>query len=156
VRSDRINKIEQNSEEQFDLAGKVIGLAMKVHRTLGPGFSESVYKKALQYELVRAGFKAELEKPIQIRYETVVVGDYFADILVNDELIVEVKAIVALAPEHEVQVVNYLTATGKDVGLLLNFGTRSLEFKKKFRVYQERSNEPFVFRENSENSVNSV
>jgi len=156
VKSDRINKIEQNSEEQFDLAGKVIGLAMKVHSTLGPGFLESVYKKALQYELIRAGFKAELEKPIQIRYETIIVGDYFADVLINDDLIVEAKAVVALAPEHEVQLVNYLTATGKDVGLLLNFGTRSLEFKKKFRVYRESSNEPFVFRENSVNPVNSV
>jgi GxxExxY protein len=103
-----------------ELTGKVIGLAMKVHRTLGPGFLESVYKKALQYELRRAGFKAELEKAIQIRYETIVVGDYFADVLVNDRLILEIKAIVALAAEHEVQLVNYLTATGKDVGLLLN------------------------------------
>lgn len=151
--SDRINKIEQNSEEKFDLAGRVIGLAMKVHRTLGPGFLESVYKKALQFELHRAGFKAELEKAIQIRYETIIVGDFFSDILVNDELIVEVKAIVALASEHEVQVVNYLTATSKEVGLLLNFGARSLEFKKKFRTYREQTNEPFRFRENSENSV---
>jgi len=126
---------------------------MKVHRTLGPGFLEAVYKKALQYELVRAGFKAELEKPIQIRYESIIVGDYFADILVNDELIMEAKAVVALAPEHEVQLVNYLAATGKDVGLLLNFGTRSLEFKKKFRVYRERSDEPFMFRENPVNPV---
>jgi GxxExxY protein len=156
MRSDRINRSEQNSGEKFDLAGKVIGLAMKVHRTLGPGFLESVYKKALHYELIRAAFEAELEKPIQIRYESIIVGDYFADILVNDELIVEVKAIVALAPEHEVQVVNYLTATGKDIGLLLNFGARSLEFKKKFRTYREAASEPFHFRENSENSVNSV
>src|SRR5690349_5344655 len=126
--SDRINRIQQDSGEHSELTGKVIGLAMKVHRTLGPGFLESVYKKALQYELLRAGFKAELEKPIQIRYETIIVGDYFADLLVNNELIVEAKAIVALAAEHEVQVVNYLTATGKDVGLLLNFGARSLEF----------------------------
>jgi GxxExxY protein len=157
MRSDRINRSEQNSGGKFDLAGKVIGLAMKVHRTLGPGFLESVYKKALQYELLKTGFKAELEKPIQIRYETIIVGDYFADVLVDNELIVEVKAIVALAAEHEVQVVNYLTATGKDIGLLLNFGARSLEFKKKFRVYQESGNsKPFTFRENSENFVNSV
>jgi GxxExxY protein len=156
MRSDRIKGIEQNSEEQFDLAGNVIGLAMKVHRTLGPGFLESVYKKALQFELVRAGFKAELEKPIQIRYETIIVGDFFADILVNEELIVEAKAIVALAPEHEVQIVNYLTATGKDIGLLLNFGARSLELKKKFRVYRESGGESSMFRENSVNPVNSV
>ena len=156
MRSDRINRIEQDSGGEQDLTGKVIGLAMKVHRTLGPGFLESVYKKALHYELIRAGLKVELEKPIQIRYENVIVGDYFADVVVNDNLILEVKAIVALAPEHEVQVVNYLTATSKDVGLLLNFGARSLEFKKKFRVYRESNNEPFMFRENPVNPVNSV
>lgn len=156
MRSDRINRIQQDSNEQSELTGKIIGLAMKVHRTLGPGFLESVYKKALQYELVRAGFKAELEKPIQIRYESIIVGDFFADLLVNDELIVEAKAVVALAPEHEVQLVNYLTATGKDIGLLLNFGTRSLEFKKKYRVYRESNGEPFTLRENPVNPVNPV
>jgi GxxExxY protein len=156
VKSDRINRIEQDSEGLSELTGKVIGLAMKVHRTLGPGFLESVYKRALQFELLRAGLKAELERPVQIRYETIIVGDYFADVLVNDELILEVKAIIALAPEHEVQLVNYLTATGKDVGLLLSFGARSLEFKKKFRVYRERDDEPFAFRENHVNPVNPV
>jgi GxxExxY protein len=152
----KTTKVGGNSVDEFDLSGKVIGPAMKVHRTLGPGFLESVYKKALQYELIRAGFKAELEKPIQIRYETIVVGDYFADILVNDELIVEVKAVIALASDHEVQVVNYLTATGKDVGLLLNFGARSLEYRMKFRTYRETAEEPFRFQENSVNPVNSV
>jgi GxxExxY protein len=156
MRTDRINRIQQDSDGSSELTGKVIGLAMKMHCTLGPGFLESVYKKALQFELIRAGFKVELEKPIQIRYESIIVGDYFADILVNDELIVEIKAIVALATEHEVQVVNYLTATGKDVGLLLNFGARSLEFKKKFRVYRESNAEPFMFRENPVNPANSV
>ena len=153
MKSDRINRIQQDSDENTELTGKVIGLAMKVHRKLGPGFLESVYKKALQFELLRTGLKVELEKPIQIRYESIIVGDYFADILVNDELILEIKAIVALAAEHEVQVVNYLTATGKDIGLLLNFGARSLEFKKKFRVYRESNSEPFMFRENPVNPV---
>jgi GxxExxY protein len=151
--SDRINRIEQDSEDLREITGNVIGLAMKVHRTLGPGFLESVYKRALQYELLRAGLKAELEKPIQIRYETIIVGDYFADVLVNDALILEIKAVVALTTEHEVQLVNYLAATGKDIGLLINFGARSLEFKKKFRVYRERDDEPFAFRENPVNPV---
>jgi GxxExxY protein len=155
-RAQKIAKDGGNIVAEFDLSGNVIGLAMKVHRTLGPGFLESVYKKALQFELIRAGLKAELEKPIQIRYETIIVGDYFADILVNEELIVEVKAVIALIPENEVQIVNYLTATGKDIGLLLNFGARSLEFKKKFRTYRETREEPFRLRENSVNPVNSV
>jgi GxxExxY protein len=156
VKLDRINRIQQDSDPQSELTGKVIGLAMKVHRTLGPGFLESVYKKALHYELIRAGLQAELEKPIQIRYENIIVGDYFTDVVVNEHLILEVKAIVALATEHEVQLVNYLTATGKDIGLLLNFGAQSLEFKKKFRTHREATSEPFRFRENSVNPVNPV
>ena len=143
-------------ELEYDLAGKVIGLAMKVHRTLGHGFLENVYQKALQIELLRAGFKADFEQPIQVYYEGIVVGDYVADVIVNGALIIEIKAVSSLSPTHEVQLVNYLTATGKNEGLLLNFGRESLEFKKKFRTYKETSNEPFAFRENSVNSVNSV
>ncbi|MCX6894310.1 MAG: GxxExxY protein [Verrucomicrobia bacterium] len=121
------------SKPEYDLAGQVIGLAMKVHRTLGPGFLESVYQKALLYELVKAVFEVESDKPIQVRYEGVIVGDFKADLIVNNELIVELKAVSSIIVEHEVQLVNYLTATGKDVGLLINFGGRSLEYKKKFR-----------------------
>jgi GxxExxY protein len=119
---------------EYDLAGQVIGLAMKVHRTLGPGFLESVYQKALLYELARAGLKVESDKLIQVRYEGVIVGDFKADLVVNDDLLVELKAVSGMAVEHEVQVVNYLAATGKELGLLINFGGRSLEFKKKFRT----------------------
>jgi len=143
-------------ETEYDLAGKVIGLAMKVHRTLGHGFVERVYQKALQIELLRAGFKVDLEQPIQVFYEGIVVGEYTADMVVNEILIIETKAISSLLPAHEVQLVNYLTATRKEEGLLLNFGRESLEFKKKFRTYKETRNEPFAFRENSDNSVNSV
>ena len=119
---------------QYDLAGQVIGLAMKVHSTLGSGFLESVYQKALDYELRMAGFKVELERPITVYYRDQVVGQFFADIVVNDALIIELKAIQTLAKIHEVQLVNYLTATKMDEGLLLNFGAERLEFKKKFRL----------------------
>jgi|SRR5581483_11571641 len=128
------NFVGSVSKSEYDLAGRVIGLAMKVHRTLGPGFLESVYQKALIYELRRDGFKVDADGAIQVRYQGVIVGDFKADLVVNDALIVELKAVLGLAVEHEVQLVNYLTATGKDVGLLLNFGARSLEFKKKFRT----------------------
>ena len=127
------NSVNSVSNPEYDLAGHVIGFAMKVHRTLGAGFLESVYQKALLYELVKAGFKVESDKPIQVRYEGVIIGDFKADLIVNDELIVELKAVSGLVVEHEVQLVNYLTVTGKDFGLLVNFGGRSLEFKKKFR-----------------------
>ena len=107
---------------------------MKVHRTLGPGFLESVYQKALLYELAKASFKVESDRSLQVRYEGVIVGDFKTDLIVNAELIVELKAVSGIVVEHEVQLVNYLAATGKDIGLLLNFGGRSLEFKKKFRT----------------------
>jgi GxxExxY protein len=141
---------------EYDLAGKVIGLAMKVHRVLGPGFLESVYAKALQYELLKNDFTVAMQAPIQVRYESVIVGDYIADLLVDDVLIVEIKAVTALTEAHEVQTVNYLAATGKDEGLLLNFGAASLQFKKKFRVYRRANGEPPALHENCVDSVDSV
>ena len=127
------NPVNPVSGSNDDLNGQVIGLAMKVHRTLGPGFLESVYQKALLYELAKAGLQVESDRLIQVHYEGVIVGDFKADLIVNAELIIELKAVSCLIVEHEVQLVNYLTATGKDIGLLINFGGRSLEFKKKFR-----------------------
>ena len=127
-------------KKKYDLAGQVIGLAMKVHSAFGPGFLESVYQNALAYELVGAGYKVELEKDIVVKYRSQIVGKFAADMLVNDQLIVENKAIMALAKAHEVQLVNYLTATEIDEGLLLNFGAARLEYKKKFRTLN--SNEP--------------
>ncbi|HEX4341771.1 MAG TPA: GxxExxY protein [Verrucomicrobiae bacterium] len=125
---------DNKTESKYDLSGQIIGLAMKVHRGLGPGFLESVYQKALLYELAKAGLRVETDKPIQVRYEGALVSDFKADLIVDDQLILELKAVSACAVEHEVQLVNYLTATGKDIGLLLNFGGRSLEYKKKFRT----------------------
>jgi len=119
---------------RFDKAGKVIGCAMKVHRTLGPGFLESVYEKALTIELRRAGMRAECQKPLQVFYEGEVVGDFVADLIVDNEIIVENKAVAALTKAHEVQLVNYLTATRTDDGLLLNFGAERLQYKRKFRT----------------------
>jgi len=119
---------------EYDPAGKVIGLAMKVHSTLGPGFLETVYHRALAHELTKAGVRFESEKPLNVFYDGVLVGDFVADFLVEEELIVELKAVQNLTSVHEVQTVNYLVVTGKDVGLLINFGSERLEFKKKFRL----------------------
>ena len=124
----------------YDLAGQVIGLAMKVHSTLGPGFLESVYQNALTHELRGSGLSVETEVRLKVMYDNVVVGAFDADLLINKSLLVENKAVQALVVAHEVQLVNYLTATGLDEGLLLNFGAGRLEFKKKFRVYQPSAN----------------
>ena len=124
----------QEKPKTYDLCGEIIGAAMKVHSALGPGFLESVYQNALIWELRKAPFKAEAERPISVRYDGQIVGAFSADVLVNDSVIVELKASQSLAKPHEVQLVNYLTATGFDEGVLLNFGAERLEFKKKFRL----------------------
>ena len=120
-------------EEDHALTEKVIGLAMKVHRTLGPGFLESVYLNALAYELRKAALEVEVGQRIKVRYGNVIVGDFIADLVVAGTLICELKAISCLTKVDEVQVVNYLTATNHDIGLLLNFGAESLQFKRKHR-----------------------
>ena len=120
-------------ESEYDLAGEVIGLAMKVHSVLGPGFLESVYQNALVLELRRHGFEVETEKPLQVIYEGEVVGNFVADMVINGELIVENKAVSRLMKSHEVQLVNYLSCTGVASGLLLNFGEVKLEFRRKYR-----------------------
>jgi GxxExxY protein len=120
--------------EQYDLCGQVIDAAMKVHSGLGPGFLESVYQNALIWELQKLGWKVDAQRPITVRYDGQVVGFFTADLLVNDSLIIELKANQLLAKAHEVQLVNYLVATGIDEGLLLNFGAERLEYKRKFRL----------------------
>jgi GxxExxY protein len=124
--------------EEQELTEKIIGCAMKVHSALGPGFLESVYAKALAHELVKAGLKVECEKLITVRYDGVVVGEFSADKLVEGKVLVEEKSVQTLISAHEVQLVNYLTATSIEIGLLLNFGSQRLEYKRKSRTYREK------------------
>ena len=119
--------------EYKDLTEKIIGCAYKVHNRMGFGFLESVYEKCLMIELKRAGLAAEFQVPIVVRYEGAVVGDFVADIFVEQTVIVELKSVRQLATAHEVQLVNYLVATGKPVGLLLNFAEGGVEVKRKVR-----------------------
>ena len=109
---------------------------MRVHRTLGAGFVESVYRRALVIELREAGVQVEEGKRLRVLYFGTAVGDFVADIVIDDKVIVELKAVASLREEHHAQTVNYLAATGIDVGLLINFGCGSLQFKRKFRVQQ--------------------
>ena len=128
--------------KEEEITGKIIGCAMKVHRTLGCGFLESVYQNALAYELKKARLEVQCEVPIKVFYEGVDVGEFYADLLVEKQVIVENKAVEQLCPAHEVQLVNYLTATEFDVGLLINFGSSSLQYKKKFRVHRAPAPHP--------------
>lgn len=127
--------------QEETLTGQVIGCAMKVHRALGPGFVESVYQNALAHELRRTGLPLEVQKSVKVRYGGVVVGDFVVDLLVAGRVLVENKAVRALGKDHEIQLVNYLTATGIEIGLLLNFGASSLEVKRKYRTYRSTAEE---------------
>ena len=113
-----------------ELTSKIIECAFTVHNTLGFGFLENVYQNALMIELYKADLQAEKEKRIQIEYDGQVVGDYIADIVVEDKVILELKSVKEIHPAHEAQLVNYLKATGIEVGLLINFGA-TVEIKRK-------------------------
>ncbi len=119
------------------LTEKVIGCAYRVHGELGSGFVEKVYENALRIELGETGLAVKQQHPIPVFYHGQVVGDFSADLMVEDRLILELKAVQSLLREHEVQLVNYLTGTGIDDGLLLNFGP-SVDVKRKFREYKKR------------------
>ena len=121
-----------------EICYKVIGAAMAVYRHFGSGYLEEVYKNAMMVELEAAGLQAEKEVPIAVAYKGVRVGDYRADIVVENCLILELKAVTALNAAHEAQLVNYLNATGIDDGLLVNFGAASLQHKHKYRVYRQQ------------------
>ena len=112
------------------LTDKVINCFFKVYNTLGYGFLEKVYERALLIELTKIGLKVESQKPIKVQYDKQVIGDYYADIIVNDIVILELKAAETLCEQHELQLINYLKATDIEVGLLLNFGKKP-EVKRK-------------------------
>jgi GxxExxY protein len=123
---------EQNSET---LIKTIIGLAMKVHRELGMGFLEAIYANALAFELAEAGIVFEREKRIPVYYRGHIMGDFIADLVIQEIIVVELKSVEGLLTGHSVQLVNYLSATRLDLGLLLNFGAKSLQFKTKTREY---------------------
>ena len=120
------------------LVRTVIECAKNIRRHLGPGYLESVYKNAMLVELKKQSLSYEIEKPINVYYENVLVGEFKADIVVENVLILELKAVQSLHMAHEIQLVNYLTATGIDDGLLINFGSEVLQFKRKYRIYRKR------------------
>ena len=113
-----------------ELTQQIIEAAFRVHKVLGYGFLEKVYQKALMIELTKRGIRADSERPLKIHYESEIVGDYICDIVVEDKVILELKAVKEINKIHEVQLVNYLKGTGIEVGLLINFGP-SVQIKRK-------------------------
>ena len=120
--------------EYKDVTETVIGCAYRVYNKMGFGFLESVYEKCLLIELRKAGLDTESQKPITVYYDGEIVGEFVADIVVNDIIILELKSVRRVSKAHEVQLVNYLVATGKPVGLILNFGERKVEIKRKVKA----------------------
>jgi GxxExxY protein len=113
-----------------DVTYAINGAVFEINRILGPGFLEKVYENALVFELEKRGLKAESQVPIKVSYKGKVVGEYVADILVEDKVIVELKTVEALDKIHEAQLLNYLKATGVNVGILVNFGHPKAEIKR--------------------------
>lgn len=113
-----------------DLTSKIIQCYYRVYNKLGYGFLEKVYENAMMIELKKMGMSCFNQQPIEVFYENHIVGNYYADIIVEDEIILELKAAETLCEEHEYQLINYLKATDKEIGLLLNFGKRP-EFRRK-------------------------
>ena len=120
-----------------ELTKEIIACAYEVFNTLGSGFLEKVYENALVIELENAGFDIEQQAKIDVYYEEEIVGDFFADIIVDDTIILELLAVENLHKIHEIQLVNYLSATDIEIGLLINFGNK-VEVKRKYKTYKPK------------------
>ncbi|NVN92532.1 MAG: GxxExxY protein [Desulfuromonadales bacterium] len=117
--------------DNSNLTEQIISCAFEVHNILGTGFLEKVYENALLEELIVRGIKTEAQKPISVVYKGKVVGEYFADLVVEGSIIIELKALDKLTDIHEIQLKNYLKATNIKLGLLINFG-KSVDVKRKY------------------------
>ena len=116
-----------------ELAEKIIACAYKVYNKMGYGYLESVYEKCMLIELADIGLNVEVQKPLNVFYKGQNVGDFIADILVSDTVIVELKSVSKIIKAHEIQLVNYLVTTNRPVGLILNFAKDKVEVKRKVK-----------------------
>ena len=119
--------------QHSEITEKIIGCAYKIYNKMGYGYLESVYEKCMLIELESVGFNVETQKSLKVIYEGHVVGDFVADIIVNDMVIVELKSVSKIIKVHEIQLVNYLVTTNKPVGLILNFAKDKVEVKRKVK-----------------------
>lgn len=123
--------------EHEEITHKIIGAAYQVYNQLGFGFLESVYKKAMIIELTRTDLKVEAEKALKVYYDNQIVGDFYVDLFVQEQIIVELKSVQNLSKEHEVQLVNYLNGLKKEIGLLINFSPSGVQVKRKYREVRQ-------------------
>lgn len=132
-----------------DLSYAVIGAAIKVHNELGPGFPEKVYHGALMIALAERNVPADKEVTFMMEFHGRPVGEFRLDVLVDEALVVELKALDELTSKHQQQVISYLTVTGREVGLLLNFGTERLQQKRIFPPRRVQDSQPYKRRRNA-------
>jgi len=116
-----------------DITHQIIGCAYQVYNKLGFGFLESVYRNAMLIELNKNNLKVKSESALEVYYDEQVVGNFYIDLYVEEEIVVELKSVQNLLKEHEVQLVNYLNGLKKEIGLLINFGPSGVEIKRKYR-----------------------
>ncbi|MDO7850280.1 GxxExxY protein [Hymenobacter convexus] len=129
-----MEKAQVDLSSYKELTGKIIGCAMQVHRVLGTGFQEVIYQRALAIELEQCGVEAQRELEMPIFYREKEIGSRRVDFLVNGTVLVELKALSALHETHHAQIINYLEAYRLTIGLLINFGGQSLEFKRFVKI----------------------
>ena len=122
--------------EYEKITEKIIGCAFTVFNNMGSGYMESVYENCMLIELKKAGLSAISQHPIQVKYENQIVGHFIADLIIEELIIAELKAVSQLTKIHEAQLVNYLISTGIDVGLLINFGSENVQIKRKVRILE--------------------
>lgn len=129
-------------KEQYlhsELTGKIIGCAMEVHKALGNGFQEVIYQRALDIEMSQQGMTASREHEMDIFYKGIKIGNRRVDFFVEEKVMVEIKAVIELEDVHLAQAINYLEAYGLEVGLLINFGSKSLQFKRVMKPPKNQS-----------------
>lgn len=134
-----MNYMNEGRMTEDPFTERVIGCAIKVHRVLGPGFLENIYHRALAHELTKEGIPFVSEARMQVIYDGIILGDYIADLVIDRRLVVEIKAVETVVKAHEIQLVNYLNAIKFDLGLLINFGSHTIQVKRKYREFTRSS-----------------
>lgn len=128
------------TEEELNLiTEKIIGSAFIVSNQLGAGFLEKIYENAMCIELMKAGLSVIQQKPLNVYYDNLLVGEYYADIFVEDSIIIELKAAKNIDENHQAQLLNYLKASDKSIGLIVNFGKSKVEIKRMLNGYEGKN-----------------
>lgn len=139
-----------------ELTYKIIGLAMAIHNEIGPGFSEEIYQRAMALGMAEEAVLHEREFPIELTFRGQKVGKFELDFVANRQVILELKAVTALAPVHEQQIISYLAASGRPLGLLINFGATRLEYRRIFPPKAIQSSLAYQFRQHQNQPILSV